>query len=172
VRSPSELTETFRARGLKITPQRQLIFRILHGNEGHPSAESVYAAAVDQMPAISLRTVYQTLNDLSTMGEIQTRDLGTGAARFDPFVEEHHHHLVCEGCRAVVDVAVEGVEDLVPSGGMGGFAITSTELVFRGLCRHCQRAEPQRRAAPPAGRRPLSPPVTPNPRPTRRHVDG
>jgi Fe2+ or Zn2+ uptake regulation protein len=144
VRSPTELTEAFRAQGLKITPQRQLIFQILHGHPGHPSAESVYAAAVEQMPAISLRTVYQTLNDLSTMGEIQTLDLATGSSRFDPFVEEHHHHLVCDRCRAVVDVAVEGAGDLVPSGELGGFAITSTELVFRGLCRNCQRAESRR----------------------------
>ena len=46
----------FRERGYKVTPQRQLIFRILHGSEVHPTAESVYSEAAAQMPTISLRT--------------------------------------------------------------------------------------------------------------------
>jgi Fe2+ or Zn2+ uptake regulation protein len=139
VRSPAELTETFRAQGLKITPQRQLIFRILDGNDLHPTADAVYAAAVAEMPAISLRTVYQTLNDLCTMGEIQTLDLGTGSARFDPHVADHHH-LVCVSCGAVRDVAVDGVEVLLPSGDVHGFTIATRELVFRGTCAHCREA--------------------------------
>ena len=32
VRTPEELTTEFRSRGLKVTPQRQLLFRLLHGN--------------------------------------------------------------------------------------------------------------------------------------------
>ena len=136
MRSPAELTDSFRARGLKITPQRQLIFRLLHDNRGHPSAETVYAAAVVEMPAISLRTVYQTLNDLSAMGEIQTLDLGTGAARFDPLTEEHHH-LVCDRCGSVRDVTVEEAGSLRPAEALEGFTIGSVDVIFRGACREC-----------------------------------
>ncbi len=32
VRSPAELTDIFRANNLKVTPQRQLLFRLMHGN--------------------------------------------------------------------------------------------------------------------------------------------
>ena len=91
MRSPTELTEAFRSRGLKITPHRQAIFRILHENEEHPTAEAVYATVVTEMPSISLRTVYQTLNDLAEMGELRALDVGTGSVRFDPNVDEHHH---------------------------------------------------------------------------------
>ena len=83
MRSPEELTQIFRARGLKITPQRQSIFRVLHGSTVHPTAEAVYHSVRAEMPSISLRTVYQTLNDLAAMGEIQAIDLGTGSIRFD-----------------------------------------------------------------------------------------
>jgi Fe2+ or Zn2+ uptake regulation protein len=136
VRSPTELTEAFRQRGLKITPQRQLIFRILHGNDRHPTAENVYAAAVEVMPAISLRTVYQTLNDLAAMGEIQSIDLGTGSARFDPNVDDHHH-LVCDRCGRVRDVYVDGLEPVVPTDAFDGFTVETTQLVFRGRCAGC-----------------------------------
>jgi Fe2+ or Zn2+ uptake regulation protein len=135
VRSPAELTEAFRQRGLKITPQRRCIFRILHDNQVHPTADAVYAAAFAEMPSISLRTVYQTLNDLADMGEIQALDLGTGSARFDPNVDEHHH-LVCDRCGVVHDVYVDASSLQVAD--LGGFAIEHTEVVFRGRCASCQ----------------------------------
>src|SRR3954469_21156156 len=94
MKTPEELTALFRARGLKVTPQRQCIFRILHGSDAHPTAEAVYAPASAEMPTMSLRTVYQTLNDLAEMGELQQLELGTGSARFDPTLDPHHH-LVC-----------------------------------------------------------------------------
>jgi Fe2+ or Zn2+ uptake regulation protein len=136
VRSPEELTRIFRSRGLKITPQRQSIFRVLHGSTVHPTAEAVYDAVRDEMPAISLRTVYQTLNDLAAMGEIQAVDLGTGSARFDPHTG-HHHHLVCEGCGRVQDVEAEFSGVTVPDDEAFGFTVSTTEIVFRGRCRDC-----------------------------------
>ncbi|MEA3077745.1 MAG: Fur family transcriptional regulator, peroxide stress response regulator [Actinomycetota bacterium] len=135
MKSPAELTELFRDRGLKVTPQRQCIFRTLHGNEVHPTAESVYAAASAEMPTISLKTVYQTLNDLASMGEIQQLDLGTGSTRFDPNVEGHHH-LVCVQCGKVRDLYVDA-RVRVPADQLGGFTVGTTEVVIRGLCGDC-----------------------------------
>lgn len=138
MKSVAELTELFRARGLKVTPQRQCIFRVLHGNDAHPTAESVYAAARAEMPTIALKTVYQTLNDLAAMGEIQQLDLGTGATRFDPNVDAHHH-LVCTGCGKVRDLYADFRSVRVPAGAEQGFTIDSAEVVFRGRCDTCSR---------------------------------
>jgi len=127
----------FRARGLKVTPQRQCIFGVLYGNEAHPTAESVFAAAAAVMPAISLKTVYQTLNDLSSMGEIGLLDLGTGAGRFDPNVETHHHHLVCERCGKVRDLHINLPGLDVPDAARQGFTVGDAEVIFRGRCAEC-----------------------------------
>lgn len=140
MKTPAELTELFRDRGLKVTPQRQCIFRLLHGNAAHPTAESVYEAARSEMPTISLKTVYQTLNDLAEMGEIQALDLGTGSGRFDPNVDAHHH-LVCERCGKVRDLYAEFPAVRVPRGRTQGFAVRAAEVVFRGLCDDCKREE-------------------------------
>ena len=67
MRTPTELTEAFRAKGWKVTPQRQLLFRLLHDTAEHPTAEAVFVEASALMPGISLRTVYQTLSDLVAM---------------------------------------------------------------------------------------------------------
>jgi Fe2+ or Zn2+ uptake regulation protein len=139
MRSPTELTALFRQRGLKVTPQRQAIFRILHGSAAHPTAESVHAAASAEMPTISLRTVYQTLNDLTDMGELAALDLGTGAARFDPNLDAHHH-LVCEVCGLVVDVYADASAVHVADADRQDFEIAATEVVFRGTCSSCRRS--------------------------------
>jgi Fe2+ or Zn2+ uptake regulation protein len=147
MRTPAELTELFRARGMKVTPQRQAIFRALHGATIHPTAEAVYAHVADEMPTISLRTVYQTLNDLAAMGEVQALDLGTGSARFDPNLDAHHH-LVCESCGAVHDLYADFAGVSVPAPEQHGFVIESTEIVFRGRCSTCSAASPSQTTTP------------------------
>ncbi|MCX7621176.1 MAG: transcriptional repressor [Acidimicrobiales bacterium] len=139
MKTPAELTELFRSRGLKITPQRVSIFRALYDNDTHPTAEAVYAKVLEEMPTISLRTVYQTLNDLAAMGEITQLDLGTGSARFDPNLSPHHH-LVCESCGQVRDVYGEFDGVKIPKNKLAGFQVSSTEIVFRGLCPDCAAA--------------------------------
>ena len=139
MRSPAELTQRFRASGLKVTPQREAVFRALVGNDAHPTAETVHAAVTEAMPNVSLRTVYQVLNDLAEMGEIQALDLGTGAARFDPNVDAHHH-LVCTACGKVRDVYASFGQVRVPSGAEQGFAVDSAEVVFRGRCDDCRQS--------------------------------
>lgn len=141
MRAPEELTEVFRANGLKITPQRQAVFRALHRATDHPTAEVVYAKVSEEMPSISLRTVYQVLNDLAAMGEVSTLDLGTGATRFDPTTDDHHH-LVCTSCGEVRDLFLPRVAVDVPEAQAGGFTVGAPEITWRGLCPSCQRKPP------------------------------
>jgi Fur family transcriptional regulator, stress-responsive regulator len=144
MRSPEELSVLFRAQGRKITAQRQCIFRVLHGDVNHPTAESVHAAATARMETISLKTVYQTLHELAAMGEIAALDLGTGMIRFDPNVEDVHHHLVCRACGKVRDLHADFSDVTVPTGANEGFDVGHAEVVFRGRCRDCRRARPVR----------------------------
>jgi Fe2+ or Zn2+ uptake regulation protein len=138
VRTPTELAEAFRARGLKLTPQRQLLFRLLHDNTTHPSAEALFLAASEQMPGISLRTVYQTLNDLVSLGELQQIDFVPGSARFDPNLSDHQH-LVCDACGVVRDVHLPlgPIGPSAPGTTVVDFRIHSTTVVFHGRCGAC-----------------------------------
>jgi Fe2+ or Zn2+ uptake regulation protein len=140
MRGVDVLTHELRARGMKVTPQRQAIFRALASSTVHPTAEAVYATVSAEMPTISLRTVYQTLNDLVAMGELATVDVGTGSTRFDPTVEPHHH-LVCTQCGRIEDVHVPAVV-LPDPDEAGSFEVSATEIVFRGRCASCGPATP------------------------------
>lgn len=133
MRTSGELTDLFQAQGLKVTPQRQAVFRALLDNHSHPTAEAVHATVTVDLPNVSLRTVYQVLHDLTRLGEIHALDLGTGAARFDPNVDAHQH-LVCVACGKVRDVYVEPVAAPAHE----EFTVDRAEVVFRGHCADCQ----------------------------------
>ncbi len=138
MQSPEALTDLFRAHGRKITAQRQCIFRALAGDVTHPTAERVYEQVRLEMPNVSLKTVYQTLNDLAAVGAIAVLDVGTGSARFDPNVETTHHHLVCRSCGKVRDLAADVPALSVSRRAAQGFAVDRAEVVFRGLCDQCR----------------------------------
>jgi Fur family transcriptional regulator, peroxide stress response regulator len=133
MRTPRELTVAFRERGMKDTPQRQAIFAHLHSYLGHPTAEAVYVAIAQDMPSISLRTVYQTLNDLVAMGELTSVDLEGGAVRFDPNTTDHHHAL-CRRCGSLADVDLD-LSSL--SLQLRTFCPDSMQVVVHGLCASC-----------------------------------
>ena len=132
-----ELTARFRDRGLRVTPQRQAIFRLLHDNDTHPTVEELFDAAGVEMPTISRRTVYQTVHDLESMGEVALLDVGTGSVRVDPNVESPHQHLVCVRCGKVRDVVVDVAPLTLPAPARCGFTVTDVEVHFRGVCDHC-----------------------------------
>ena len=135
MRSPNELVQVFRDKQMKLTPQRQLLFNLLHENDSHPTAESLFEIASKQMPGISLRTIYQTLGELAEMGELQLVDLGNGATRFDPNMGEHQH-FVCDSCGAIHDVDITSAPRL-RAGSADGFAVEEIGVVFHGRCNRC-----------------------------------
>ena len=137
MKTSEELTGLFRSRGRKVTAQRQCIFQALQGDVTHPTADAVFVKARSEMETISLKTVYQTLNELAALGEIAALDVGTGTTRFDPNVEDVHHHLVCGSCGKVRDLHADFSHLTVLEGSRQGFELGGAEVVFRGLCAEC-----------------------------------
>src|SRR5690606_15509544 len=99
------LASMLRRSGLKLTPQRHLICRLIENSAGHPTAEELYEAATQVMPSMSLKTVYTTLNDLAALNAIRLVNVGTGGFRVESNLEPHGH-LVCRMCGTVMDVPV------------------------------------------------------------------
>ena len=130
VQTPELVAAKYREQGRRLTPQRQLLFALMHGNETHPTAEGLYEVASKRMPGISLRTVYQTLDELSEMGEIQLMHCDGGAVRFDSNVDEHHHAVDAE-TGELFDVYVDNIDSLrarLPA----GFEVQNVSIVFHG----------------------------------------
>jgi Fur family transcriptional regulator, stress-responsive regulator len=132
------LPDRLDSRGWRITPQRRAVISALRGEHVHLSADQILAGARRVVPEVSLATVYNTLNELVSMGEISEIRLADGTARYDPKVGPDHHHLVCEGCGLTFDVAPDGVDGLsLPPAERYGMAVDTVEVVFRGRCSAC-----------------------------------
>ena len=107
-----------------------MIFSLMHENVTHPTAEALFEEASKRMPGISLRTVYQTLDELEEMGEVQLMHCDGGAVRFDPNVDEHHHAIDAE-TGELFDVYVDNIDSLrarLPA----GFHVENVSIVFHG----------------------------------------
>lgn len=134
------LLDRLRARGWRVTPQRRAIVQALSGEHVHRTAENVHAIARSVVPEVSLATVYNTLNELVTMGEITELHVGDGSARYDPKIGPDHHHLLCTSCGALFDVEPVGMDVLhLPPAQQHGMRVDSVEVTFRGLCADCHR---------------------------------
>lgn len=92
----SSIRETLERHGLRCTRQRLAVYDFLNRTESHPTAEEVFLAVRDQVPHISLATVYKTLDALVDRRlVVKLPDTtGSGSSRFDARAE-HHYHLRC-----------------------------------------------------------------------------
>jgi Fur family transcriptional regulator, peroxide stress response regulator len=127
--------------GLKVTPQRQGILKLLNGNRTHPSAESLYQEIRKEYPGISFATVYNTLAKLAEAGKILELDIDPGKKRFDPSVIPHHHFF-CKICGSVFDVIQDsplGIKDRLNIKDLDGHQIEGVQLNFKGVCKSCRR---------------------------------
>jgi Fe2+ or Zn2+ uptake regulation protein len=133
---PSEL----RAKGKRLTRQRQLIWEALTAEpEPHLSAEDVVERVRAQLPQVNASTVYRTLELLVDEGLLLRTDLGTDRAYYEPAHEHAHHHLVCRRCGAVAHFHDEELGDLRDRiSASSGFALGATEITLFGLCRDCR----------------------------------
>ena len=77
--------------GLRMTKQRQEIYRILIEQRDHPSANEVFMRAKDRLPNISLATVYNCLEALVQHGIIRQVNFERESSRYCPNLTEHGH---------------------------------------------------------------------------------
>jgi Fur family ferric uptake transcriptional regulator/Fur family peroxide stress response transcriptional regulator len=134
------LSRVLRDRGQRVTPQRLAIARTVRELDRHTTAETVFGHVSEQMPGVSLPTVYATLDLLEEIGLVRRVPTETGTAVYDPRTEDHHH-LVCRGCGEIVDVdAPVDRGDLLRAARTLGFAADDAQVVVRGLCANCRAA--------------------------------
>ncbi|MDD4956812.1 MAG: Fur family transcriptional regulator [Candidatus Omnitrophica bacterium] len=145
----------FRGCGYRFTAPRKAIIDVLQCTPGHLSAEDIYMKVHEMCPQIGLTTVYRTLEVLTDMGLLSKFDFGDGRARYESVNgagTKHHHHLVCTGCRRVIDYS-EFVDDEIEfleraEKGLSKkyrFEIKGHLIQFYGLCDKCKDKDGKRR---------------------------
>ena len=119
--------------------KRDAILQCVRSTDLHPSAEWVYERVRQDVPDISLATVYRNLSLFKDQGLIQSLGTVKGVERFDGNTNPHVH-FICTGCSAVIDLPCIAVpQELTQSAAMEtGGKIQSCSLSFTGLCSECK----------------------------------
>lgn len=136
--SDTQLREALEASGQRFTEQRAAVFRYLMGTDAHPTADEVYLAVRRDLPAISLATVYKSLETLVGCGLAVKLTYADQSARYDGRTDPHHHAR-CIACGRVMDVPGEippaDIEPLRREA--AGFTVTGYRLELSGYCSAC-----------------------------------
>ncbi|MEZ0064589.1 Fe2+ or Zn2+ uptake regulation protein [Streptacidiphilus sp. MAP12-20] len=134
----SDLLQRLRGRGWRMTSQRRVVAEVLDGEHVHYTADEVHARASERLPEISRATVYNTLGELVSLGEVIEVATDGRAKRYDPNAHHPHQHLVCSNCGTIRDVHPAGdpLADL-PAAERFGFTVSQVEVTYRGLCPSC-----------------------------------
>lgn len=127
-------------KGLRSTRQRDIILDFFLATHQHVSVEELYLKIKAAHPGIGNATVYRTLKLFVEAGLAREVLLHDGQTRYEHVVEgEHHDHLVCTRCNAVIEFENETIEKLQDEiATRHGFYITSHKLEIYGHCAQCR----------------------------------
>ena len=119
--------------------KRTAILSFLRQTKDHPSAEMVYNHLKQEIPDLSLGTVYRNLSMFKAQGEIISVGTVNGVERFDGNVEPHVH-FVCNSCEAVIDLPQIHVPEELNRQVMEatGGTVDMCNLSFTGYCKECK----------------------------------
>lgn len=151
-----------RRRGIRVTAQRLAVYRCV-ADLSHPTAETVHRRIVARMGALSLATVYRTIEFLEEAGFIRRVSSTESVCRYDANLTPHQH-LVCRVCGVIQDWEDETLARVgLPSVIAPGFRAEALDIRVLGLCRACaEGAPPARNPATMPSR--MSPPSRVRPR--------
>jgi Fur family peroxide stress response transcriptional regulator len=129
--------ELCHAHGLSGTHQRLVIWSVLRDMAGHPSPEAVYERVREEIPSISLATVYKNLKLFVQHGLLREVSLHHGSVRIETR-QEQHHHLVCVRCRSITDIDEAEFEPVrLKKASPAGFRVHRYSIEVQGLCKSC-----------------------------------
>jgi Fur family ferric uptake transcriptional regulator len=136
-----------RERDLKMTGPRRTVLEVFLGIEDHVTAEELFDAVRKVDPGIGQATVFRTIKLLEEAGLARAACRDEGPRSFEhAYRHEHHDHLVCVDCGAIVEFVSSDIEraqgavyqahDYEPAG---------HSLELYGRCPSCRKALNKRR---------------------------
>ena len=131
------LLAQLRARGYRLTPQRQLVLEAV-SSLGHATPEEIVTTVRRTASGVNISTVYRTLELLEELGLVRHTHLGHGAPTFSVSTDDDHVHLVCRDCGRVQEASPDVVAPVVQElAATRGFQVDVGHLAVFGRCADC-----------------------------------
>ena len=130
-------TDDLRHAGLRATRQRRTVLQALQDRPDAVTARQLHRELVADGEGIGLTTVYRTLTALAEADllDVFSRE---GEQAFRRCTDVHHHHLLCEMCGTVEEIAATEVEKWVGAVAQRhGYRVTGHRADIFGVCEAC-----------------------------------
>ena len=120
--------------------KRDAILHCVRSTDAHPSADWVFEHVKEQVPDISLATVYRNLALFKEQGLITSLGTVKGVERFDGNTDPHVH-FICTQCGSVLDLPEISVPEELNSAvaQSSGGRVDNCQLSFTGICGECRK---------------------------------
>lgn len=121
------------------TRQKAAVLAAVRSADHHPDAKWVYEKVSEEIPNISLGTVYRVLAALSAEGVIREYRRADGPSLYDPNTEDHCH-IHCIRCGRIEDVPPVELPDRELEAVLQASSFAQIERVrleFHGICSAC-----------------------------------
>jgi Fur family ferric uptake transcriptional regulator len=130
--------EQLRARGYRVTPQRQLVLEAV-ARLGHATPEEIGAQVQQTARGVNISTIYRTLELLEQIGMVTHTHLGHGAPTYHLATDADHVHLVCRDCGRITEIGPDAIRPLITAlEERHGFETDVGHLTVFGRCQECR----------------------------------
>ena len=133
-----DLGDSLRARGMRLTPQRERIIDAIQVL-GHATPDGLAAAVGrDGGPALPLSTIYRNLEALEEVGVVCHTHLDHRSPTYHLSDHADHLHLVCLSCGVVIESTVTTADPFVGNLlALHGFVADVKHMAIHGWCAAC-----------------------------------
>jgi len=135
--------EQLRARGYRVTPQRQLVLEAV-ARLGHATPEEIGTQVQQTARGVNISTIYRTLELLEQIGLVTHThlDVKHGAPTYHLATDADHVHLVCRDCGRVTEIGPDAIRPLITVlDERHGFETDVGHLTVFGRCQDCRATQ-------------------------------
>jgi Fur family ferric uptake transcriptional regulator len=131
---------TLAAAGHKRGGARRALLELLDAQQCALTALEIEDSLRAAQRRVSRASVYRILDELEQLRLVQRVETGQAMVRYERVCSEddHHHHLVCDGCGLVMPFSDEALEQAISSlSSRVPLTVSEHEIVLRGSCADC-----------------------------------
>jgi Fur family ferric uptake transcriptional regulator len=133
--------DRLRARGLRWTPQRQMLVEVLSAADGHVTGSEIVERCRSLDPATTPSTVYRTLDVLEELGLVRHGHGPDGREEFHMLPESEHGHLYCQVCGGTWNLNAREAAGIMRSlAQRRAFLVDLSHVTIVGRCADCAGA--------------------------------
>lgn len=118
---------------------RTLIVKKMQRAGKPQTLQEIHSLVTKELPSLAFSTVFRIIRALETDGTVEKIDWRDRGSRYE-IRHEHHHHISCERCGRIEDIAETEVNvDFESIAASKGFVLKRHIVELIGICATCAK---------------------------------